>query len=103
MGRYVGRIMNLLEQYRELIKFHVLTCDKDLTRMTHAAADEDGRIFVYNRAPVPNDTVENTVISDFNFWVCDESDPQNLESIYFAVGKVEVPEELNMYDLIIEL
>jgi len=94
--------MNLLDKYIELMKFYVLTCDKDVTGMTHAAVDEDGRIFVYNRRPLPNDVLENTVSSDYNFWVCDESDRET-DPVYFTVGDIEIPEELNMCDLIIEL
>jgi len=92
--------MNLLEQYRELIRFHVLTSNEDLTGMTHAAVDEDGGIFVYNKKPLTNDEVGK--LSNNDFWVCDESDTTVIAK-YVSVGKMEIPEELSMCKLIIKL
>jgi len=40
-----------IDDYKELMKFHLLLADEDLNDFTHAAVDSDGSLWVYDGAP----------------------------------------------------
>lgn len=41
----------MLEDYRELMRFHILFTKHNIGRFTHAAVDYNGKLFVYDDEP----------------------------------------------------
>jgi len=53
-----------LDDYKELMKFHLLLTNEDLSGMNYAAVDSDGSLWVYKNIPAPT-------IDDADLWELD--------------------------------
>jgi len=85
-----------LDDYKELMKFHLLLSDEDISNMNYAAVDRDGLLCVYGSEPSNENTFNKiTKLLSENQWTPREEidDRMTGRSNFIFIARLSEPED----------
>lgn len=93
--------MTELEQFLELMKFYTMTCEKDLSSITHIAVDADGSMYGYTSKPWYDNS--KTWYDNSKAWYDDSRELDLMYDNYKYIANLTVPIGFDPKDLMVEL